>query len=75
MKYTGKKTKNNFKKQIKGMNKENLEKALADINLEFQKANNERSKGVNPYDKGKFLLKLMRWKRTQIINMLKSGGE
>jgi len=64
-------TKNQFKQRIKNLNIQALTLELKDINLDIMKANNESSKGVNPYHKGVRPVKLLKWKRANIMVEIK----
>ena len=67
MEYYGKHTKNEFKRNIKNMPYNELLKEYNDINLQILKASNMSSKAQNPYDKGQYPVKLLKWKKGLLI--------
>ena len=52
---------------LKGMSLKELDKEKENIEMELMKANSERKKGSNPYHKGGFQIRILKWKRVQVI--------
>jgi len=59
--------KDEYKKLIKEMSAKDLNKEMKELENELMHANLERSKGANPYHKGGFQVRILKWKRVQVI--------
>jgi len=56
-----------YKKFIKEMSAKDLNKEMKELENELMRSNLERSKGSSPYHKGGFQVKILKWKKVQII--------
>jgi hypothetical protein len=65
-------TRNLFKDKVRRMDYNELLNQYNDLNIEILKARNLSSTNQNPYQAGRFPVKLLKWKRGLIIQeMLK----
>lgn len=60
-------TKNQYKRKIRDMKYQELIKEFNDLNLTLLKARTESARSGNPYDKGQWPVKLIKWK-FKIVN-------
>lgn len=59
-------TKNQFKSKIRQMDYHELMKEYNDLNLQIIKGRFEISTGGNPYHKGKYPMKILKWKKALV---------
>ena len=63
-------TKNEYRKLTKSMDKEGLKEELDNLNLQLFKGRFLGAQGTNPYEKGKFPMSLIKWKKAVISSLL-----